>query len=167
MRDQVLTVEKNAPPSDFKDLIGNLKFSSLHRLLCYTSFNPKGGSMGAVMFENQLFDHWLNKKSQDILSKMDKEQVTTEDMLILTLKAQTNHFHHMDVEFREEFKKIDQSFDKFEQRFDQMESKSDQRFDQMETKSDRKFERMYTTMMWGFGILITSIFGLYLKDFFR
>lgn len=134
--------------------------------------------MGGIVFENQLFDHWLNKKSQDILSKMDKEQVTTEDMLILTLKAQTNHFHHMDVEFREEFKKIDQRFDKFEQRFDQMESKSDQRFnqmesksdqrfDQMESKSDRKFERMYTTMMWGFGILITSIFGLYLKDFLR
>lgn len=113
----------------------------------YTSFNPKGGHVGAIVFENQLFDHWLSKKSQDILSKMDKEQVTTEDMLILTLKAQTNHFHHMDVEFRDEFKKIDH------------------RFDQMESKFDRKLERMYTTMMWGFGILITSIFGLYLKDF--
>lgn len=92
--------------------------------------------MGVIVFENQLFDHWLNKKSQDILSKMDKEQVTTEDMLILTLKAQTNHFHHMDIEFRDEFKKI-----------------------------DRKFDRMYTAMMWGFGIMITSIFGLYIKNF--
>jgi hypothetical protein len=63
--------------------------------------------MGHVVFENQLFDHWLNQKSQEILSKMDKEKVTTEDMLILTLKALTNHFHHMDVEFRDEFKKID------------------------------------------------------------
>ena len=73
--------------------------------------------MGAIVFENQLFDHWLNKKSQDILSKMDKEQITTEEMLILTLKAQTNHFHHMDVEFRDEFKKIDRRFDIVEKQF--------------------------------------------------
>lgn len=95
------------------------------------------------MFENQLFDHWLNQKSQEILSKMDKEKVTTEDMLILTLKAQTNHFHHMDVEFRDEFKKIDKRFDNV----------------------DKRFDRLYTSLMWGFGILLTSIFGLYIKMF--
>ena len=99
--------------------------------------------MGAIVFENQLFDHWLNKKSQDILTKMDKEQVTTEDMLILTLKAQTNHFHHMDVEFRDEFKKIDHRFDFI----------------------DKKFERLYSVLMWGFGLMLTSIFGLYIKMF--
>lgn len=87
------------------------------------------------MFENQLFDHWLQQKSQDILAKMDKEKVTTEDMLILTLKAQTNHFHHMDVEFREEFKKIDQRFESI----------------------DKKFDRLYTFLMWGFGLVLTSI----------
>ena len=99
--------------------------------------------MGDVVFENQLFDHWLNKKSQDILTKMDKEQVTTEDMLILTLKAQTNHFHHMDVEFRDEIKKIDSRFDRV----------------------DKKFERLYSALMWGFGLMVTSMFGLYIKLF--
>jgi uncharacterized YccA/Bax inhibitor family protein len=87
--------------------------------------------MDTRMFENQLFDHWLQQKSQEILAKLDKEKVSTEDMLILTLKAQTNHFHHMDVEFREEFKKI-----------------------------DKKFDRMYMAMMWGFGLILTSIFAL-------
>lgn len=89
-----------------------------------------------VMFENQLFDHWLNQKSQEILSKMDKEKVTTEDMLVLTLKALTNHFHHMDVEFRDEFKKI-----------------------------DKKFDRLYTALMWGFGLILTSMLGIYIKLF--
>lgn len=89
-----------------------------------------------VVFENQLFDHWLNQKSQEILSKMDKEKVTTEDMLFLTLKALTNHFHHMDVEFRDEFKKI-----------------------------DRKFDRLYTALMWGFGLILTSMLGIYIKLF--
>ena len=88
------------------------------------------------MLENQLFDHWLNQKSQEILSKMDKEKVTTEDMLVLTLKALTNHFHHMDVEFRDEFKKI-----------------------------DKKFDRLYTTLMWGFGLILTSMLGIYIKLF--
>lgn len=106
--------------------------------------------MGAIVFENQLFDHWLNKKSQDILTKMDKEQVTTEDMLILTLKAQTNHFHHMDVEFRDEFKKIDHRFEHVDWQFEQV---------------DKKFDRLYTTLMWGFGLMLTSMFGLYIKMF--
>jgi hypothetical protein len=122
--------------------------------LWYTSFNHKGGLMGGVVFENQLFDHWLNKKSQDILSKMDKEQVTTEDMLILTLKAQTNHFHHMDVEFRNEFKRIDY-------RFDLADKNIDHRFDLI----DKKFERLYTALMWGLGLIFTSIFGLYIQKF--
>lgn len=91
--------------------------------------------MSARMFENQLFDHWLQQKSQEILAKMDKEKVTTEDMLILTLKAQTNHFHHMDVEFREEFKKIDQRFESI----------------------DKKIDRLYTFLMWGFGLVLTSM----------
>jgi hypothetical protein len=121
--------------------------------------------MGDIVFENQLFDHWLSKKSQDILTKMDKEQVTTEDMLILTLKAQTNHFHHMDVEFRDEFKKIDHRFDlmdkSFEQKLEIVDKKFEQRFDLV----DKKFERLYSALMWGFGLMFTSIFGLYIKIF--
>lgn len=93
-----------------------------------------------VVFENQLFDHWLNQKSQEILSKMDKEKVTTEDMLVLTLKALTNHFHHMDVEFRGEFKNIN-------------------------TKFDKKFDRLYSVLMWGFGLIFTSMLGIYIKLF--
>jgi hypothetical protein len=93
-----------------------------------------------VVFENQLFDHWLNQKSQEILSKMDKEKVTTEDMLVLTLKALTNHFHHMDVEFRDEFKNIN-------------------------TKFDKKFDRLYSVLMWGFGLIFTSMLGIYIKLF--
>jgi len=99
--------------------------------------------MGHIVFENQLFDHWLNQKSEDILAKMDKEKVTTEDMLILSLKAQTNHFHHMDVEFREEFKSIKENF----------------------KDVDKKFDRLYSALMWGFWLVITLNFGLYMKLF--
>lgn len=66
--------------------------------------------MGAYVFDNQVFDSWLNKKSDEILSKVDQDKISTQEMLILILKGQTNHFHHMDIEFRNEFKKIDERF---------------------------------------------------------
>lgn len=120
------------------------------------------------MFGNELFDHWLNQKSLEILGKVEKEKISTEDMLILSLKAQTNHFHHMDQEFRGEFKKIGQSFEvigkRFEQvekRFEQVEEKFDKRFEQV----DKKFDRLTTIMMWQAGILATLISGIYFKLF--
>ncbi len=100
------------------------------------------------MFENQLFDHWLAQKSHEILSKMDKEKISTEDMLILTLKAQTNHFHHMDVEFRGEFKKIENRFEEVDKRFEQV---------------DKRFDRLSTVLMWGFGLMLTIQSGLFIK----
>jgi Fe2+ transport system protein B len=121
--------------------------------------------MGTRMFENQMFDHWLNQKSQEILSRIDKERVSTEDMLILSLKAQTNHFHHMDVEFREEFRKIDKRFESLDQRFSNSDDKLDKRFNSNDERLDKRFDRLITSLYWGFGILITSVFGLYIKLF--
>ncbi len=95
------------------------------------------------MFDNNVFDSWLTTKSQEILSKVDKERISTEDMMVLVLKAQTNHFHHMDQEFRLEFKKIDQRFDKIDQRFDQV----------------------YKLFMWQTGAIATLFAGIYLKLF--
>lgn len=92
--------------------------------------------MGALVFDNQVFDSWLKAKSQEILSKVDKERISTEEMLVLILKAQTNHFHHMDQEFRSEFKKINESFD-----------------------------RLYEFLKWQGGILIALFAGLYIKAF--
>jgi hypothetical protein len=110
--------------------------------------------MGEAMFGNELFDHWLNQKSLEILNKVEKEKISTEDMLILSLKAQTNHFHHMDQEFRGEFKKISEDFIHLEEKFDK-------RFEQV----DKKFDRLTTVMMWQAGIVTTLLTGLYLKLF--
>ncbi|MDD4974295.1 MAG: hypothetical protein PHY93_08075 [Bacteriovorax sp.] len=113
------------------------------------------------MFGNELFDHWLNQKSLEILGKVEKEKISTEDMLILSLKAQTNHFHHMDQEFRGEFKKIEQNFEHIEEKFEKRFEQVDQRFEQV----DKRFDRMTTIMMWQGGILATLISGIYFKLF--
>ncbi len=99
--------------------------------------------MGALVFDDQVFDRWLTNKSQEILSKVDREKITTEEMLILILKAQTNHFYHMDLEFREDFKR-------FESRFERV---------------DKQFDRLYDLMKWQSGILIALFAGIYLKLF--
>lgn len=96
--------------------------------------------MGAIVFDNMVFDSWLTKKSDEILSKVDKEKISTEEMLTLILKAQTNHFHHMDVEFRQEFKILHH-------------------------KIDNGFDRMWNFQKWQAGILIALFAGLYLKLF--
>ncbi len=99
--------------------------------------------MGEAVFGNEFFDQWLNQKSNEILAKVEKEKISNEDMLILSLKAQVNHFHHMDIEFRGEFQKI-------EQRFEQV---------------DKRFERLTTILMWGFGLFFTTQIGIILKLF--
>lgn len=99
------------------------------------------------MFDNQVFDSWLTAKSQEILSKVDRERITTEEMLVLILKAQTNHFHHMDMEFREEFKRIDS------------------RFDKLTNDVDGRFSKLYDFLKWQGGIMLALFAGLYIKLF--
>lgn len=90
--------------------------------------------MGVPVFGNEFFDQWLNQKSNEILAKVEREKISNEDMLILSLKAQVNHFHHMDVEFREEFKKI-----------------------------DKRFDRLNSLLMWAFALFISTQLGIMFK----
>ena len=54
------------------------------------------------MFENDVFDTWLDNKSKEIILKLDKEKLSSEEMIILMLKAQTNHFAHLDIDLRKD-----------------------------------------------------------------
>ena len=97
------------------------------------------------MFDNIVFDSWLTKKSDEILSKVDRERISTEEMIILLLKAQTNHFHHMDDEFRGEFGRIHREFREVDKRFEQMQKQFDKRFEQVDKKFDlidKRFEQV-------------------------
>jgi ElaB/YqjD/DUF883 family membrane-anchored ribosome-binding protein len=58
------------------------------------------------MFENDVFDTWLDNKSKEIILKLDKEKLSSEEMIILMLKAQTNHFAHLDVDLRNEMSEL-------------------------------------------------------------
>lgn len=128
--------------------------------------------METPVFGNEFFDQWLNQKSNDILAKVEKEKISNEDMLILSLKAQVNHFHHMDIEFRDEFKSIGVMFKDVDRRFEQVDKRFEQvdkRFEQVDRRFeqvDKRFDRQMTVMMWGFGILVTTQMGILAKFYF-
>ena len=125
------------------------------------------------MFNNQIFESWLTKMSDDILSKVNREKITTEEMIILILKAQTNHFHHMDEdlnknisdsraenqrgldELRIETKK---SIDETQKSINDLREEFREDFHRLDQKLDSRF-------MWSTGITITLSLGLYLKLF--
>ena len=74
-----------------------------------------------------------------------------------------NEFTQKDRELLIELKvrigEIDRRFDQIDKRFEQV----DKRFEQGDRKSDsieRRLERLETVMMWGFGLLFSSMLGM-------
>jgi hypothetical protein len=96
------------------------------------------------MFNDQLFDQWLDKKASDIVTAFgDGRALTSEEMMILILKAQTNHFNHLDVELRTDMKDLRADMDK---RFEQV----DKRFEQVDKRFETVIVRIYHFMIWSF-----------------
>ena len=55
------------------------------------------------MFDDKFFDDWLDSQAQKVMEKVaNGEGIAPEQMMILMLKAQTNHFAHLDVDLRNE-----------------------------------------------------------------
>lgn len=124
--------------------------------------------LGKYVFDNEAFDVWLSVKSQEILSKVDRETITTEEMIILVLKAQTNHFHHMDQDFRGEFGRVNNQFEEVQEQFKEIKNEfkevRSEIKDQSREMNDR-FDRMNRFLMWQGGVIMALFSGLYLKLF--
>ena len=55
------------------------------------------------MFDNNMFETWLDEKSKELVDKIGAgEPLSSEEMIILVLKAQSNHFYHLDKDLRED-----------------------------------------------------------------
>jgi len=88
--------------------------------------------------------------------------------MVLVLKAQTNHFAHLDIELREEIQGLREDMDK---RFDLMREEMSKRFEQVDRRfeqAEKRFEaltiRIDRFMIWSFattlsvgGIVIAAI----------
>ena len=109
------------------------------------------------MFENDVFENWLDKKANELVVKIgDGQSLNTEEMVILVLKAQANHFAHLDQDLRKEMldlrKDMDRRFEQVDKRFEQV----DKRFEQVDKRFDALIARMDRFMIWSLGLTLAS-----------
>ncbi|GEM_PF-2586322 len=77
------------------------------------------------MFKEDVFLKWLDSEAERIVEKLGAgEPLKTEEMIVLILKAQANHFQHLDEDLRNEIKQLredmEKRFDFIEKRFNFM-----------------------------------------------
>lgn len=106
------------------------------------------------MFEDTFFDEWLNGQAQIVMNKMASgEGIAPEQMMILILKAQSNHFAHLDVELRQDIQLLDQRLSTDMQHLNErlsgemraLREDMDKRFEQVERRFEqveRRFEQV-------------------------
>ena len=98
--------------------------------------------------EDSIFEEWLNKRASEVFGKMGTgEPIGPEDMNILILKGQANHFVHLDRELRGEMKALREDMDK---RFEAV----DRRFAEMREDMDKRF--ISTQWLIGTGIALLA-----------
>ena len=90
-------------------------------------------------------------------------------MIVLILKAQTNHFHHMDQETKQNMTSLRSEMKEFktEIRQDMAEFKAEirQDIDVIRTEIKNESKKVDVRFMWSTGITVTMFLGLYLKLF--
>lgn len=65
------------------------------------------------MFDDSVFEEWLDKRAIEVFSRLGtNEPIKPEEMIILVLKAQANHFMHLDQDLRSEMKALRKDMDK-------------------------------------------------------
>lgn len=136
--------------------------------------------MGAYVFNNQIFDGWLDRKAEEILSKVNREAITTEEMIVLILKAQTNHFYHMDQETKQDMTNLRTEISQLKIEMREFKTEMCQEMNDFKTEIRQEMNDFKTEIrqdlkeeskkqdnrfMWSTGITVTMFLGLYLKLF--
>jgi len=125
------------------------------------------------MFDDKFFDDWLDVQAQKVMEKVASgEGIAPEQMMILMLKAQTNHFAHLDVDLRNDMKNLDirlsSEMQKMNERLSsemrELREDMDKRFEQVDKRFEQLTSRIDHFMIWSFattvsvgGIIIAAI----------
>ena len=124
------------------------------------------------MFKDDIFENWLDKKANEIIVDLGNgKALSSEEMMILVLKAQTNHFTHLDIELREDMKNLREDLTgdmknlredltsdmknlrtDMDKRFEQV----DKRFEQVDKRFEQVISRMDRFMVWSLGLTFAS-----------
>ena len=116
------------------------------------------------MFDDKFFDDWLENQAQKVMEKVASgESIAPEQMMILMLKAQTNHFAHLDVELREDVKNLDirlsSQMEKMNERLSgemrELRQDMDKRFEQVDKRFEQLTSRIDHFMIWSFATTLS------------
>ena len=106
------------------------------------------------MFDDKFFDDWLDGQAQKVMEKVASgEGIAPEQMMILMLKAQTNHFAHLDVDLRSDMQNLDSRLSSEMQKMNErlsgemreLREDMDKRFEQVDKRFeqvDKRFEQV-------------------------
>nr|VFK23809.1 MAG: hypothetical protein BECKLPF1236A_GA0070988_103921 [Candidatus Kentron sp. LPFa]VFK35623.1 MAG: hypothetical protein BECKLPF1236C_GA0070990_104001 [Candidatus Kentron sp. LPFa] len=117
------------------------------------------------MFDNDIFEKWLDSQAQAIVDKMGQgAQLRTEEMMILVLKAQSNHFHHLDKDLHNEMITLrgDMRDEMITLRTDMRDEMKtlredmDRRFESVDKRFEQVIRRMDRFMFWSLGVTVAA-----------
>ena len=97
------------------------------------------------MLDNKHFEEWLDQMADKVMKKVDsKEPVTSDDMLVIVLKSQSNHFSHLDTDLRSEMKNLREDMnERFQFSHEEMKNlreDMEKRFAESHEDMNRRFE---------------------------
>ena len=106
------------------------------------------------MFDDSVFEEWLDKKAIEVFGKLGTDKpIKPEEMIILVLKAQANHFMHLDQDLRSEMKLLREDMNKRFEAVDKRFEAVDKRFEAV----DKRFASMQWLIGTGIALLATMI----------
>ncbi len=102
------------------------------------------------MFDNSGFEQWLDENAQKAMQKVtNNEALKSEEIIVLVLKAQTNHITHLEQDLRGEIltlrKDMNDRFEQVDKRFEQVQEQMNRRFEQVDKRFeqvDKRFEQV-------------------------
>ena len=98
------------------------------------------------MFDDKFFEDWLDSQAQKVMGLVASGQgISSDQMMILMLKAQTNHFAHLDIDLRSEMKALREDMDKRFEQTDKRIEQIDKRIEQIDQRIelvDKRFEQV-------------------------
>ena len=116
------------------------------------------------MFDDQFFENWLDTQAQKVMGLVAEGQsISSDQMMILMLKAQTNHFAHLDIDLRQDMQNLDSrlcsEMEKLNERLSSemrdLRLDMDKRFEQVDKRFEQLTSRIDQFMVWSFATTLT------------
>ena len=123
------------------------------------------------MFDDKFFEQWLDNQAQKIMDMLANGQsISPEQMMVLVLKAQTNHFAHLDIELREDIQVLDKRLsgemqrlgvemqnmnERLSKEMQELRKDMDKRFEQVDKRFEMLTSRIDHFMIWSFATTFT------------